>query len=113
MATPAATRDRLIGDLRATRTRLLSPEWLSMIREAPAAQQKEAAANLMTVQLVLLDLENEALASFRDALIANEAAIAGATKKLQAALDRLQSVAKVLSAVTGFLKILGRVVALL
>lgn len=113
MATPAETRDQLIKDLRATRTCLMSPEWLTMIQEAPKQQQQAAAERLMKVQLALLKLENEALESFRDALIANEAAIAQSSQKLRTTLDRLQSVSKVLAALKDFLGLVARILPLL
>ena len=110
MATPAQTRNQLISDLRATRTALMSPEWLTMLQDAP--KQKQAAAErLMDVQFALLNLENEALASFRDELMENEAAIAQSTQKLRDALDRLHSVAQVLTAVGNVLRLVGRIVA--
>jgi len=112
MATPAETRDQLISQLRATRNKLTSPAWLMMIEAAPEKKQDKAAKDLLKVQLALLKLEREALTSFREQLVANEAALAQSTQKLQAALDRLQSVAKVLSALTSFLRVIARVVAL-
>jgi hypothetical protein len=112
MATPAETRDQLIRDLRKTRDRLTSAAWLSMLSEASEKQKDRAGRNLMKVHHALQKLEREALTSFRDQLVANEAEIAKSTKSLQAALDRLESVAKVLSALTALLKLVGRVVAL-
>jgi hypothetical protein len=111
MATPAQTRNQLISDLRATRTALMSPEWLTMIQDASKPQKQAGAEHLMDVQLALLNLENEALASFRDELMENEAAIAESTQKLRDALDRLHSVAQVLTAVGNVLRLVGRVVA--
>jgi hypothetical protein len=112
MATPGETRDQLIRDLREARTTLMSPDWLTMIREAPKAEKQAAADNLMKVQLALLDLENQALATFRDDLIANESAIAKSTASMQKALTRLESTAKVLKSVTDFLGTVARVVTL-
>jgi hypothetical protein len=112
MATPGETRDQLIRDLRDARTALMSPDWLTMIREGSKAQKQSAADNLMKVQLALLDLENEALATFRDDLIENESAIARSTASMQKALTRLESTEKVLKAVTSFLGTVARVVTL-
>jgi len=112
MATPSEIRDQLLRDLRATRTQLMSPGWLSIIREAPQAQKQEASTNLMKVQLAILDLENQALATFRDDLAANENDIVRSTAKMQSTLTRLESVAKVLAAVSGFLGVVARVVTL-
>jgi hypothetical protein len=112
MATPGETRDQLIRDLRAARSDLMSADWLTMIRVAPKAQRREAAENLMKVQLALLDLENEALAAFRDDLVANEAAITSSTASMKTALAKLETVTKVLKAVTGFLEVVARVVKL-
>jgi hypothetical protein len=112
MATPAETRDQLIKDLRATRTQLTSPEWLTMIRAAPKPQRQAASDNLLNVQLAILDLENEALASFRDDLVANEAAIAQASEQVRTVLARLDSVAKVLTAVSKLIGVVARVVTL-
>ena len=112
MATPGETRDQLLKDLRATRTRLMSPEWLTMIRAEPKPQRQVAAENLMKVQLALLDLENQALATFRDDLIANEAAIVTSTRSLQTEMQRLQSVTKVLNALKSFIDVVARVVTL-
>lgn len=112
MATPSEIRDQLLRDLRATRTQLMSPGWLSMIREGTKAQKQTAADSLMKVQLAILDLENQALSTFRDELLANEAPIASSTRKMSDALARLESTAKVLNAVSGFLGIVARVVTL-
>lgn len=112
MATPGETRDQLIRDLRATRTELMSPGWLTMIRAAPKDQRREAADNLMKVQLALMDLENQALATFRDDLVANEADITRSTASMKTALARLETVARVLKSVTGFLNVVARVVTL-
>lgn len=112
MATPGKTRDQLIRDLRVTRSELMSADWLTMIREAPRDQRLKAADNLMKVQLALLDLENEALATFRDDLVANEAAITSSTASMKTALARLETVTKVLKEVTGFLDVVARVVTL-
>ncbi|HEX5161923.1 MAG TPA: hypothetical protein VFV88_09380 [Steroidobacteraceae bacterium] len=112
MATPGENRDQLIRDLRATRTQLMSAEWLSMIREAPKPQRQAAADNLMKVQLALLDLETQALAAFRDQLIENEGDIAASSKRMRMALARLESTAKVLKAVGDFIGVVARVVTL-
>jgi hypothetical protein len=112
MATPGEIRDQLMSDLRAARSQLMSAEWLAMIREAPKAQKQKAADNLMKVQLALLDLENEALATFRDELAANETELASSTRTMQNALDRLESTAKVLKAVGELLGVVARVVML-
>lgn len=112
MATPGEIRDQLLKDLRATRTQLMSAEWLSMIRDAPKSQQQAAAENLMKVQLAILDLENEALEDFRDDLTANEERLAQSTEKMMHALDQLESTAKVLTAVSDLLGVVARVVAL-
>jgi len=112
MATPGEIRDQLLRDLRATRTQLMSPAWLTKIRDAPKPQKQAAGDNLMKVQLAILDLENQALAAFRDELQANEAEIAKSTEKMKSTLARLESTAKILEAVSGFLRVLARVVTL-
>lgn len=112
MPTPGENRDQLIRDLRATRTQLMSAEWLSMIREAPKPQKQSAGDSLMKVQLALLDLETQALAAFRDELVAHEAAIAASTRSMKQALAKLESTAKVLKAVSDFLGVVARVVTL-
>jgi hypothetical protein len=112
MASPSEIRDELLRELRSARDQLMSAEWLSMIREAPKKQKQSAADNLMKIQLALLDLENEALATFRDDLVANEADLVDSTQGLKKALDRLESTSRVLKAVTDFLGVVARVVTL-
>jgi hypothetical protein len=112
MATPGEIRNQLLRDLRGARAQLMSAEWLSMIREAPKPQKQSAADNLMKIQLALLDLENEELATFREELAANEDDIVASTQSMQSALDRLQSTTKVLQAVTSFLGVVARIVTL-
>ena len=112
MATPSEIRDQLLKDLRAARTQLMSAEWLTMIREEPKAERQKAASSLMHIQLALLDLENSELATFRDALVANEAELATSTASMHEALDSLESTAAVLEAVGEFLGVFARVVAL-
>ena len=112
MPTPAENRDQLIRDLRATRTQLTSAEWLTMIRAAPKPQRQNAADNLMKVHLALMDLETQALASFREELVANETAIAASTRSMKQTLAKLESTAKVLKAVSDFLGVVARVVTL-
>ena len=112
MATPSEIRDQLLSDLRATRTQLTSPDWLLMIRDGTTAQKRESADNLMKVHLAIMDLENQALATFRNDLVANEAAISQSTARMNTALNRLETNAKVLTAVSGFLNVIARVITL-
>jgi hypothetical protein len=112
MPTPSEIRDQLLRDLRATRTQLMSAGWLTMIRVAPKPQKQAAADALMKVHLAILDLENQALTTFRDDLIANELDIARSTEKMTTSLTRLESTTKVLNAVTGFLGVVARVVTI-
>lgn len=112
MGTPAETRDQLIDVLRDTRTKLMSPEWLTLIRAAPKTQRQAASDNLLKVQIALLDLENQKLATFRDDLAANEEALTESSEALRAALSSLQSVATVLAGLSSLLKVVARVVTL-
>jgi hypothetical protein len=112
MATPSEIRNQLLKDLRLTRGTLMSAEWLTRIRAAPAEQQQQHSEQLFKVQLALLDLENQALADFRDALTENEQALADSATSLRSTLDKLKSTEAVLKAVTSFVGIVARVVAL-
>ena len=112
MATPSEIRNQLLKDLRFTRDTLMSAEWLTRIRAAPADQQAQHGEHLFKVQLALLDLENQALADFRDSLLENEQALADSAKSLRSTLDKLKTTEAVLKAVTSFIGIVARVVAL-
>jgi hypothetical protein len=112
MATPSEIRDQLLKDLRLTRDKLMSPGWLMLIRTAPDDQKAQNSEQLFKVQLAIMDLENEALADFRSALRENEEALADSTATLRSTLEELKSTETVLKAVTSFIGIVARVVAL-
>lgn len=112
MASPSAIRDQLLRDLRLTRDTLMSPDWLTMIREGSSDQKAQNSDQLFKVQLALMDLENEVLKEFRDALVENEEALADGAESLRTALDKLKSTEAVLKAVSSFIGVVARVVAL-
>jgi hypothetical protein len=110
---PSDIESMTLKQLRATRKAMFSAQWMLSLQSADAATQSDAAHQMLAVNHAIVTLENQQLADIRDQLIANEAALTTGAQDLSQALADLSKVKNVLSAVTGFLGVVGKVVPLL
>jgi len=111
MAAPNEIKKRTLQQLRQTLLKMNSPAWVLALRKKDDAVRREAAMAMLRTQEMRLDLENAILADIRDRLVANEKALQQGRARLSNALDDLKKVRQVLNAVTSFLEIAARVVA--
>lgn len=112
MATPSETRNQTLKQLRETFLKMSSPEWDLALLGKPQEVQTEAALEYARVQRARLRLGNAQLADIRDKLVANKKDLEKGRKRVAKALSDLRKVKTVLAAVSPFLDIVGRVVAL-
>lgn len=102
-----------LQQLRATRKAMFSAQWMLSLQDADPATKAAAARQMLMVNHVIMVMENKDLSEIRDQLVANEAALSVGAQALSQALAELGKVKNVLSAVTGFLGTVGRVVPLM
>jgi hypothetical protein len=112
MGAPSETRKQTLQQLRETFLRMSSPDWDLALLGKPEAVQTQAALEYARVQRARLRLGNAELADIRDKLIANEKDLEKGRQRLRKALNDLNKVKTVLGAVSSFLDVVGRVVAL-
>jgi hypothetical protein len=108
---PFEIRDETLKELRAMRGAMMSAPWILAMRNEPEEVRRDAALRLFEIQQAILELENTALAKFRDRLVENEAALRAGRTDLEAARQNLTQVQDVLRTVGEFLGIVARVVA--
>lgn len=92
---------------------MLSPEWDAALQEVSPTERQAALRALLRVQHARLVLGNAILQEIADDLKENEASLVAGKEAVQSALDRLESVSKVLTAVSGLIDVVARVVTLL
>ena len=105
-------RDETLAQLRKTRKAMLSAEWKLSLEDADAATQSRAARDLLRVEHGIQNLENAVLAEIAAALVANERDLETGRKAVARALTKLDDTKAVLTALSGFLSIVGRIVTL-
>ena len=110
---PHETRRETLKQLRQARTEMMSLGWMLALEDADEQTRKQAALELLRTQQAIRKLENAELADIRDRLIDNEAELEAGTRRLETALQDLDDVRQVLGAVTGLLKVVGRVIKLI
>lgn len=110
---PSDLESMTLKQLRATRKSMFGAEWMLSLMDADAATRSAAAHQMLAVNHAIVVMENKELSEIRDQLIANEDALIDGTQTLSDALEDLSQVQVVLTAVTGFLGIVGRVVPLM
>jgi len=102
-----------LKELRATRTDMMSTRWLLAIDSKDEETKSLAATTLLQTQHAIRKLENTQLSDIRDKLIENESALQDGIDDLESKRENLSRVKTVLSGITGFLKIVGRIIDLI
>ena len=102
-----------LKELRATRLDMMSTEWFLAIENKDDDTKADAAKNLLQTQHAIRKLENTQLADIRDKLIENETDLQAGIDNLESKRENLNRVKSVLSAVTGLLGIVGRIITLI
>lgn len=92
---------------------MLSPEWDAALQEVSPSERQAALRSMLRVQHARLVLGNAILQEIAEDLKENEASLVAGKKAVQSALDRLESVSNVLTAVSGLIDVVGRIVTLL
>lgn len=110
--TPLGIKTMTLSQLRSTRKSMLSAQWMLSLQDADPASRTSAAQQLLAVNHAIMTLENAQLADIRDALVANEGAITAGAQDVTAALADLGQVKAVISAVSAFLGIVGKLVSI-
>lgn len=110
---PSDIESMTLKQLRATRKAMFSAQWMLALQDADPTTKSDAARQMLMVNHAIMVMENKELSEIRDQLIANEAALSAGAQSLSQALANLGQVKNVLSAITGFLGIVGRIVPLM
>ncbi len=110
---PSDLESLTLKQLRATRKAMFSAQWMIALQGADASTRSDAAHQMLAVNHAIVVLENKQLTEIRDQLIANETDLTAGAQSLSKALTRLTQVKNVLTAISGFLGIVGRIVPLL
>jgi hypothetical protein len=109
---PFELEKMMMAELRKIFLKMTSPRWDLALLGKSEEEVTEAALSLLAVQRTRLRLENKELAELRDGLIANEAELIAGRDAVDEALTDLSNVKGVLEAVTGFLKTIGKIIAI-
>lgn len=110
---PSDIRSMTLKQLRATRKAMFSAQWMLSLQTADATARTTAAQQMLAVNHAIVTLENSQLNDIRQQLIDNETDLTNAAQTLSDALTDLSKVNTVLSAITGFLGIVGKVAQLM
>jgi hypothetical protein len=102
----------LLSDLNDTIVRMTSPRFDALLQRGSAEDRLRAMREILAVEKARLVLGNAVLQDIAAQLKANEAALLEGRENLAQALERLESIAKVLNTVSKFLEAIGKVVAL-
>ncbi len=109
---PSTTLGATLKQLRAARKSMLSTSWTLKMAKQPPDTRRTNRRELARTNLAIRKLENKQLAEIRDKLVANETALLQGITDLEGKLQDLSKVKAVLTALTGVLNIVGRVVTL-
>ena len=102
-----------LTELRATRLDMMSTKWFLALETKDDDTKADAARKLLQTQHAIRKLENTQLADIRDKLIDNETDLQAGIDNLESKREKLNQVKSVLSAVTGLLGIVGRIITLI
>ena len=109
---PSETLSETLKQVQQVFLKMTSPEWELALEGRPAEEVAQANKELLRVQKARLQLGNAQLAEIRDKLIANEQALEQGRRQVSEALGNLQKVETALGAVSSFLGVVERIVAL-
>lgn len=110
---PSEIRAAVLKQLRTARKSMMSARWTLSVEKMDEPTQTRAARELLRVHHAIQKLENQQLAEIRDRLSENEDDLIAGRDGLASALEDLNETRTVLSAVSGFVSIVARVVPLL
>ena len=102
-----------LATLNDTRNKLLSPEWQAELDNGSKQERIDASKQLRHVQAAISSLSNAILSKIATQMCANENALKDSTAALKTALDRLDNVGNVLSAITTILGVVAKVVTII
>ena len=109
---PFEIRNSSLRALRATRKSMLSARWVLALEDEDDQTRAQAALHMLRVNHAIFKLESAQLGQIRDALLANEDELVEGTEGLREALQHLERVKSILTTITGFLNIVGRVISI-
>lgn len=110
---PHKLRDAMKRSLKDTLDRMDSDEFVFALDDLPEAERNAALITRGEVFRAWRKLQNRELASIRDELVRNEAALRKATESLNKSIQDLVKVEKILNAATAFLTAASKVLAIL
>ena len=102
----------LLTDLNSTIERMTSPRFDALLQSGSADDRLQAMREILAVEKARLVLGNAVLQDIAAKLKENEPALLEGREDLEKVLARLVSIAKVLSTVSKFLEVIGKVVSL-
>jgi hypothetical protein len=102
-----------LADLNSAIVRMTSPRFDALLQTGSAEDRMEAMRKMLAVEKARLVLGNAILQDIASKLKENEPALIEGREQLDDALERLESIAEVLNAISGFLQIIGKVVTLI
>ena len=109
---PFEIRDSSLRALRTALKSMMSAGWFLALEGEDDQTRAQAALLMLRVNHAILTMENTQLADIRDQLRANETGLIEGTESLRDALQDLAKVKSILSTITGFLNIVGRVISI-
>ena len=110
MADPSSIRNKTVKSLQRTVVKMSSPEWEMALLDASEEEQELAADERQRANTARLEMENAQLKEISNRLIANEADLKEGRRNLTSALEDLEKVEAVLTAVTSFVDTVAKVV---
>lgn len=113
MATPAQIEGKTVKELRTMRTLMNGTRWLLELEEEDEATRQDAALQKLRVHHAIMKLENAKLRDIRDKLVENEADLEAGRQRLVSARQNLDDAKAIIEALGAFLKVVGRVAALI
>ena len=111
MSDPQAVKSEAYKVLKDTHEKLTSADFLWELQSATPAQRKVALEAITDSALAIVKFRNARLANILAEMKANNKGIEAATKGLRDALEDLNKIKPLLDAATAFLKIVGRIIA--
>jgi hypothetical protein len=110
---PYELKNQTVRELGKTRNAMASPTYLWELAKLSPEKQRESALLQHQVQLAHLKMRAAELAQIRDKLVFNEAGLTAGIESVEKVLLHLTRVEEILAAVTSFVNVVGKVVALL
>ena len=109
---PYELKGLTVKQLGEIRNAMSAPEYLLEIMKLPLEKQRESGLKQHQVQLSYLLMRDKELSDIRDKLVANETDLTNGITRVQEVLADLKKTEEILNAVTGFLKIVGKIIPL-